>query len=308
MVTKKNGSKEYCFDFGFLIESIEGIEDIFLYVPFPIKKEQIKDLGTIISNNQLVNAIFNENFTTTDGEPKRLTVNGTKDKPPFTIYSLEIESQIEISNCIRSGNTDKPGTILKIRIGNISPGSKARYYFRIRIQAQKKDIALINDQIKGISIFSNQFTNTEIIDFRLNDIRSCGEELREQFNKGLKFNLLAVHYLILRSADDLIIHYGESINSRMLENDLWKDYIDSVPTNNIIAYHIKKKANKTNSDNSGMPKYEYLEGFSDLTRFQYQKSSWLILLLYTIFIIIFGAAGGIFGDWISEIVQSLFRK
>ncbi|PKL78207.1 MAG: hypothetical protein CVV25_12405 [Ignavibacteriae bacterium HGW-Ignavibacteriae-4] len=295
---REKDKENYCFDFGLLVEDIEDIENIYLYVPIKLeKKSQIKDLGGVISNNQLVNSIFNENFTTTDGEPKRLIVNGTCEKPSFIIYALEIESQIKLESCKRNAAT--PGTVIEIKIDSIKPKEILRYYFRIRIQAEKNNLSFINDEIKGISIFSDQFTNTEVIDFRLNDVRSCSEELREQFDKGQKFLILAVHYLILRNANDLIIHYGKEINSRMLENDLWKNYIDGA-NHNIIAYHIKSKAKKVSNKENNETEYQFIEDFSDLTRFQYQKGTKLIIAMYVFGIIFLGAIGGIIGNWLSK--------
>ena len=185
-----------------------------------------------------------------------------------------------------------------INVFDIKPKNIFKYYFRIRIETNHNDVELINDEIKGISIFSNQFTNTEVIDFRLNDIRSCSEELREQFAKGNKFKILAIHYLILRNADDIIIHYGEPISSRMLENYLWKDYIDGT-NKNIIAYHIKSKAKKQKDDN-GKIITKYIEDFSDLTRFQYQKENWIVLTKYIVGIILFGAISGVLGNLICK--------
>ncbi|PWV97376.1 hypothetical protein DFQ01_12118 [Paenibacillus cellulosilyticus] len=295
-----HGKKQYCFDIGLLVEDISEIDCIYLYAPFTLKKEHIRDLGGLISNNQLVNAIFNENYTTTDGEPKKLIVNGTDEKPAFAIYALELESQIKLRACKR--NSTSTGTIIEIKTKSIVPNKINRYYFRIRIQVEKEQIALINDAIKGVSIFSNQFTSTEVIDFRLNDVRSCSEELREQFHKGNKFGLLAIHYLILRDANDMIIHYGKEINSRMLENDLWKSYIDNAD-HNIIAYHIKSKAEKIyNSDSKRFEVSRYIESFSDLSRFQYQKSTNLILTIYILGVLLLGAAAGVLGNWISKLI------
>lgn len=109
----KRGNKSYYFDFGLLVEDIQNIEKIHLYAPFTVQKEQLKDLGSVISNNQLANAIFNENFTTTDGEPKRLIVNGPEPKGNFVIYSLEIDNQIELKRCKRNSETD--GTIIEFK-------------------------------------------------------------------------------------------------------------------------------------------------------------------------------------------------
>lgn len=291
--------KKYCFDFGLLLEDIRHIENVFLYVPFNISKTYIKDLGTVISNNKLVNAIFNESFTTTDGQPKRLVVNGNENKDSFVIYDLDVENQIELSSCKR--NRPDPGTIIKIKVNDIIPTGIFRYYFRIRIEVDCREVHLISDEIKGTSIFSNQFTNTEVIDFRLNDIRSCSENLREQFDKGNKFNILAVHYLILRNADDIIIHYGEQISSRMLENDLWQQYIEG-DNKKIIAYHIKKKSKKV-IDKDGKEVIKYVDDFSDLTRFQYQKGNWTVLMKYIIGVLLLGAIGGILGNLLSNLLK-----
>ena len=297
---QEDSHKKYCFDFGILVENLKGIESIYLYVPFVVKKENVKDLGSVISNNQLVNAIFNEDFTTTEGEPKRLIVNGANQKEKFVIYSLEIESQVDFNNCKRSVPT--PGTILEIKVGSIEPNNIYRYYFRVRIDVDCSQVYLINDEIKGKSIFSNKFTNTEVIDFRLNDIRSCSEELREQFDKGKKFRIKVIHYLILRNANDEIIHYGKPITSRMLENDLWKTYIEG-KNHNIIAYHIKSKAEKVyNHETKSFEIDNYINDFSDLTRFQYQKGNWTVLIKYIIGIVGLGAIGGVIGNLISSLI------
>ncbi|RKP47852.1 hypothetical protein D7Z26_21800 [Cohnella endophytica] len=288
---------EYCFDFGVLVEDLKDIKSIFLYAPFEVNKNQIKDLGGVISKNRLVNAIFNENFTTTDGEPKRLVVNGSGGKPPFVIYALEIENQVKLTRFKRNGTT--PGTIIEIKVENIDINDISRYYFRIRLEASKRGISFINDEIEGVSFLNNQFTNTEIIDFRLNDVRSYSEELKEQFSKGKKFQILAIHYLILRNANDSIIHYGKEINSRILENNLWESYIDGADYT-IIAYHIKSKAKVTFNPSKNEEEYVYVEDFSDLSRFQSKKDTRALITKYILGIIGLGALGGVIGNLISK--------
>jgi hypothetical protein len=297
---KRNQTKNYCFDFGFLIDDITRINKVNLYVPFQIEKKHIKDLGEVISNNKLINAIFNENYNTTDGEPKRIIVNTEEEDDDFVIYSLEVDKQVDIQSCKSTG--DDPGSILSIDVSDIEPSKLKKikkYYFRIRIEVAESNIKLIYNEIKGVSIFSNQFTNTEVIDFRLNDIRSCSEELREQFDKGSKFNMKAIHYLILRNANDAIIHYGKEIHSRMLENNLWKTYIEN-EKDNIIAYHIKSKAKKKFDQESNKYYDVYLKDFSDLTRFQYEKNTGFIIFLYVMGILVLGVIGGIIGNFISS--------
>jgi hypothetical protein len=331
----ENEAKKYCFDIGLLIEDLQGIENIYVYMPFDKHKVNVKDLGSIISkNNRLVNAIFNENFTTTSGQAKRLIVNGTGEKASFIIYSLEVNRQIDYINIKKSnGNT---GTILKIKSCDIDSRveSISRYYFRLRLEVEEKEVSLINNEVGGINIFSNAFTKTEVIDFRLNDIRSCSDELREEIAKGKTFNIKAVHYLILRKASDIIINYGKKINSRMLEKDLWKDYIEE-SKHDIIAYHIKAKAKKkTNSrigyyvetkakkrvdintsyyfkaeikkriNNKDREELEYIQDFSDLTRFQYEKErNWIVVLVYIFTTVFIGALGSILGNFFQGYIK-----
>jgi len=297
----KNNKKEYCFDFGLLVDDISEIENIYLYCPFNLVKSQIEDLGSVISDNKLINAIFNENFTTTDGEPKRLIVNSPLNKPRFIIYSLEVERQVDLRTCKR--DSEIPGTIVVIKVNDIKYDALLKYYFRIRITVPNDDIHLINDQIKGVSIFNSHFTNTEVIDFRLNDIRSCSEELREQFNKGEGFKITAVHYLILRNANDVIIHHGKEMTSRMLEDDLWSKYIKDLDYD-IIAYHLKSKAKLDNAGNVET----YVEDFSALTRFQYEKGTRKILAMYIVGIILFGSIGGVIGNGLTTLLIKLFEK
>lgn len=292
----KDNKSIYCFDFGLMVEDINGIDGIYLYCPFKVTKKQIKDLGSVISEHKLVNAIFNENYTTTNGEPKRLLINDPKN--PFVIYSLEIENQLQLMSFEENILIieKKVGTIIKIDVKSINPNSINKYYFRLRIEAEKSNLDFINEDIKGISAFSNTFTNTEIIDFRLNDTRSFREELKEKFYDGDKFSIKGVHYLILRDANDSIIHYGENINSRILEKNLWNNYIEGA-NRNIIAYHIKKKSKK-NDDGE----WDYIEDFSNLSRFQYQRNTWRVIFIYIAVIIILGAIGGVFGNWLSILI------
>lgn len=246
----------YFFDFGLMIDDIKEIQSIFIYCPFELKKNQIKDLGSIISSNSLANAIFNEDLTTTMGKPNRMLVE-REGKEKFIVYSIEVENQINLTNFTKDDNVegDKGGTIIKLDIKSIKvEESLTKYYFRFRIKSHIEELSFVNNHIKGVSVLNNSFTNTEVIDFRLNDTRSFRESLKERFADGKKFDIESIHYLILRNENDSIIHHGDTVHSRILEKTLWKDYIDE-DIGNIIAYHIKKKAINSNSANNQDCKY-----------------------------------------------------
>ena len=69
--------------------------------------------------------------------------------------------------------------------------------------------------------------------------RSCSTEVRDKFSKGKQFSISKIHYLILRSASDIILQYGNAISCRMLERNIWSGYIEGIEQN-LIAYHMAK--------------------------------------------------------------------
>lgn len=314
----------YYFDFGFMIKDISNISSLCLYIPFSIKKEDVQDLGEKISKIRLVNALFNENFTTEEKTKTRLIVNENKENKndKFIIYHLNIKDQVDLEE-EHTREKEEPeeitGTILKIwnlkSLKNIEKeecenfkeeefkviSEKAqdisKYYFRIRIKVPNKN-EIIKEQINDESIFNNAFTSTEIIDFRLNNLRSCSKDLRKLYEQGNHFRIKTVHYLILREANDTIIHHenaNSKMSSRLLEKEVWKEYLNDIDQD-IIAYHIKA----TSKDNSENEENKIVE-FTDLSRFQYSKANKKVITKYTRIIIAFGAIGSVFATFLIDI-------
>lgn len=192
---------ETIFDFGFMVDNIDNVENIILYVPFKIKK--VEDLGNnIIEKNQtLVDAIFNERCETTKFYPKRLKVikKGNYDTREdlskeneggtFVLYSLS-ENQINLINYDKYSRID-------INVENILSNEEKenhleledkKYYFRIRFFPEDNNITMIKRENEKINIFQDaSLRTTEIIDFRINDLRSYPENLREEFLRTPRF-------------------------------------------------------------------------------------------------------------------------
>lgn len=274
---KKEKNNSYLFDLGFLIENLRGIKKIFLYVPFEITKSDIEDLGIKFNSNNLASAVFNDDLTTSTGDDKKVLIqykDRRKRDKRFYIYHLDIESQISLEKMNRSDG--EKGTIITINTTNIIYNRGIlRYYFRIRLKIDDNKLKLISNEIKDKSPLNNYLTNTEIIDFRLNDIRSCSQNLRERFHREKRFKITKIHYLILRNASDIIIHNTFSVDSRMLEKDLWIEYIEDID-GDIIAYHMKKKKESENG----------IESYSNLTRFKYSTSTGKVIGIFILCIIL----------------------
>lgn len=311
---------ETTLDFGFMVDNIDNVENIILYVPFKIKR--VEDLGNnIIEKNQtLVDAIFNERCETIKFYPKRLKVikkgnydtreEVTKGKKGYLLLSnnrlrtINFKNKKEKEEIFILYSLDKNQIILKnydkyariqLNVENILSEEEQenhpeldnrKYYFRIRFFPEDNEITMIKRENEKINIFQDaSLRTTEIIDFRINDLRSCPENLREEFLRTPRFTIKKIHYLIMRSSTDEYITIGDgNVQGRLLEKEIWENYI-SIEENDMIAYHVKSQ------------KKEYT--FSNLSRFKYPLNVGRRLFRY----VIVGIGLSLLSSYIYEILK-----
>lgn len=281
-------------DFGLMVDDVEPIEELYIYCPFGVDIKNIEDVGhRIIENDILVGAIFNDNYHAESGIPRRLIITpDNKDKKSFTIYEFDIKNDLSIKDINQEGK----GSLLNFSLKDILDGKygkvdiepPTRYYFRVRVSSSVNELNLMFQEAKNISPFQDAFVITQVVDFRLNNLRSCNRFVRDKIAKGDKFKILQVHYLLLRKATDVFIHQGEKVSSRLLEKPLWEKYIDGL-NENVIAYHFKRKAKDTDN--------EAIEDFCVLSRFEYQQLNKTKLVAYTYLVVFLGAVSGVIANY-----------
>lgn len=187
---KKKPVETFVFDFGLMIDKINLIKNIYLYLPF--KESKWNDLGHIISSNpKLVEAIFNENCNVSTFHPKRVKVKFKESDEEFVLYSLSQED-------IRKESYSK-GELLTLNVNSILDISEVqenndiknirKYYFRFRFEISKDKVYLIKESDFNKNFFLDIFSRTETIDFRINDIRSCSEKVMEEYYRNKKFQI-----------------------------------------------------------------------------------------------------------------------
>lgn len=255
-----NGCEDSCFfDFGIKVENIKNVSRINIYCPYEVEEKDIIDLGGKISNDTLINAIFNENYPIKLGVPKHCLVyaNNLNDRSlikKFVIYALDESSEIELKQLKRTKNrNDDPGKkeahkgtiialLIKDLIKNAPRGMENElcYYFRIRILANKEKLELITREVKNVNVFRDAIETTELMDFRINDIRSCCDVVKDKFLINQKFIFDSIHFLVMRDVDHKVVAEGLNYTCRLLEQDIWNQYLDNLQ-DNILAYHFKKK-------------------------------------------------------------------
>lgn len=286
----RNKKKDtFIFDFGLMVSEIQEVEEIYIYIPFEIEK--IEDLGRRMkANNSLISAIFNEECTVDSSHPNRVKVKRKNTKECFMVYSIH-DSEYKIQKI--ESTKDTKGTILKLNVGKIlskveeNLDSTNKYYFRIRFEQNSGNINMIKNQTSEQNIYSNLFKKIEMIDFRINDERTWSETIKQEYYRSKNFIIKSIHYLLLRDANDEFIYYDGKIKSRLLEVEIWKDYIEFIDTDT-ITYHIKKIADD---------KQELgIENFICLTRFKFTSESVFLLICYLIFVLFLAIiANSVFG-------------
>lgn len=278
----KTDDSSVCIDFGVMVYDMSQVLELCVYCPFPVTKNDIRDLGDcIIQNTSLVGAIFNEDYQICTGVPRRITVSN-RNNNHFIIYALDINNDLTLENIPQEEHNSSHGTILSFDFKNLLQGDygtdtkgQKKYYFRFRVRVNLSELRLMFQENNNISPLQDAFVITQVIDFRLNNLRSCNQMIRDRFAKDEKFDIQSVHYLLLRRATDVFIHQGEHVSSRLLEQVLWKKYIEEL-NENVIAYHFKAKTKEVGK----------IADFCILTRFEYHQINWLRVLCY-IYIVIF---------------------
>lgn len=262
--------KEYTYflDIGLKVENFKGVAKVKMFFPFPLSRAAVTDLGSIISNStDLVNAIFNEEFKIINiGHEKYRDLVHQESKKSFSIYTIDVKNDIEIKE--KYG-----GSIVELDTGAIKYSDiKDTCYFRFRItlDSLKQFTHLYTPKY---SFFQSAFSQTEIIDFRVNEKRNLDKSLLQEMDGKGSFLINKVHFLLLRNAEDNFAYaHNDTSSCRVLEEKIWDEYIDiKYKEEKIIAYHWKKKGG--------------IDSFNAFAKMDFKKNNLKTITMYLIVII-----------------------
>ncbi|MBQ0067137.1 MAG: hypothetical protein KBS60_02945 [Phascolarctobacterium sp.] len=284
-----NRDSQYCYiDFGIKVYDISLIDEMFLYCPVKLSKDDVKDLGGVYANTPLVNSIFNENYSIVDSGRKRYPVSD-KTGIKFVCYALGGHEYEVLPDSVDKDNATIITFSTKSWQNESDKNLGNTYYVRFRIKINLAKEKFIKELNTTDSALNDIFTKTEIIDFRLNDVRSMSVERQELFGNCDKFDIKCVHCLIMRRASDRMLVDGKcDYGVRLLESEIWKDYVDNLSTE-VFAYHFKKDVRENIKKNS-------IDVFNVLVRVQSKKviSKWVYMLI----IIVLGIASSLIASLI----------
>ena len=244
----------FFYDFGLKVSQKVG--NIRLFIPFEIEENgKDFDLVRLLKNdNKLLCTVFNMDLKS-DTSPKNAFSRVTsteKDEEKFCLYQLgsnnfSVET-VKIADRCRSKII---GSLLTITLRNKPDenvcNSNTRLYIRFRLQAKNVKDAVISDHISN-DLLQDAFSEIDMIDFRMNEHRSVHieaiDKMKEEGYDYFEFD--KVHLFFMAETKE-IVQNGSSLKSdrRLLEKELWKDYIPKGAKNSYyIAHHWKKDISK----------------------------------------------------------------
>lgn len=238
----KEESPFYYLDIGMLLYECRKVNFVELYIPQKIGNNDITDLGRLmISDDMLTRAIFNSKIIPKGSRPdhekyeKSVTVvddiNGNTD---ILLISFFEGSSFEIK-------TQDNFTLIQIHIKQLLDKTSQNVYFRLRVNLyDSKDISF--DELPKAWFLQSAFNRIETIEFRLNDHRLFNRYIVEQLEHKKLFQLEKAHFFIMRQVNDEVVDGYGLKDIRLLEQDIWKEYINGMNVNGkLIAYHYRKE-------------------------------------------------------------------
>lgn len=234
-------------DVGIRFKEVRPIKSLFLYIPSHVKISQIEDLSYILGNDKTVSAVFNDTLaigakSISDYE----VINSSTGMISLRVVHINSSKHIKTIDIKEPGGT--LGTVIEFTSELFHSLTEAGdYYLRFRITlAGALKRLFVDDYPQEDRAFHAAFSRTDIIEFRVNERRNFGEELRRQFPKMEFPTIVAIHYvLICDTASELVQSHAAVHKMRRLESNLWTSYLNhfgQVDASRMMIYHWRSLA------------------------------------------------------------------
>jgi hypothetical protein len=272
----------------FKLEEADKIDKLYIDYPQKLNKKEIYDLGkTISSDSKLLNSLFNAYYyKNSTGTSSYHSILDQEKNEIFSLYVLK-ENNIKIEN-------SKTGCRIEICIK--SPIKKTTY-LRIRIDHDYHSFLSHTDKPSN-SLFQSAFSETEIIDFRVNEARELSMELLEHVkSEGDMFTFSKIHFFFMCGSREEYIFSHVPFNScRQLEKNRWKDYIGPIYDKNteaILAFHWKTSSTKKN-----------IKEYNALIQTRYENNNWGTILWYLVVLLCLSISFNLISNFIYAQIMS----
>ncbi len=286
-----NGTNQYrkFLDIGLKLENTINVKCLNIFLPTKTGSKDFEDIvAKFIGNGDLVNAIFNENYkVVSDGTSKTYEIKNSQDEFVFKVYKTS-------SNDIAFTDFAN-GTIISIKV----PKEKIKSYYRFRIKGDFiESLSIISKPTNAI--FESAFSEIEMIDFRVNEIRDLNHDLLERIREEVLLKIEKQHFFFICSNEEEIIGNHQPFSScRNLESKKWDSYVDfpNINKNNLLFW----KETKKNIYLAYHWKENNKESISTLIKTKYEKNNWITIVKFISIVVLIE----LFSNWIYDILKGV---
>lgn len=237
-----------------------------------------------MSKSELLCTLFNNDYVVRNinGSPSYFCVSpsaNSENTHPFWLYVLG-ENNFNVAEV-------KPyGSIVTVKIlstpkknGGIQPAisekkPKRNLYFRFRVEDIPVDSIFYEENISN-DFLQSAFSKTEMIDFRINEVREMNPKVYEEITKDKTFLPFSkIHsFFVGSSEDEQIAGNTDFKDCRLLNYERWQSYIGKDYDNQrkLIAYHWCWK---------GDDKQQTRDKYNIFIKTVYKSIKWKTILKY----------------------------
>lgn len=271
-------------------------ESINFFFPFDLQiKDYMDNLGeTICSRDELLELIFNEKLkSTAEGQNYKDVIFEDEQKDSLRIYKeLDIVNGEDTVELISNNDGTSRLVFSKKLIKSFDTDlSNIHHYFRFRLRLNTENVKKLSQNYDPQDrLVLSRFEKTEIIDFRLNELRDLPGSVCNVLNKD--YMLKQIHFFLIRDIhDELKLAHADYKRCRLLEKEVWKEYLvfsnkDLVLPSQMLIYHFCEGKEK-----DGI--YPHIERFNAFAKFARVKVTIPSLFVFLFSVILLGAIGSV---------------
>ena len=307
--TKANFWRRDFIEIGLMLSSPANVQNVAIFVPSKIKTTDVSDVSRQFSRQEISHGIFNQPLTSTHITNSALTaahVRLQEANAPFCRVHEFISTNGVISSSQLSLTPMAQGSLVRIEDDALTEACRGlpageKVYFRLRIAIGDKTGSSMLQRIrvadKGLQ---SGYSQIEYLDFRLNEVRTLPSPVSAAMRMENASNSMIELIAFLAAVpveSDILTYKTAASKSRILEHQIWNDYIGGNLPQGMVVYHWKKEAPGGS-----------IEDFSTFLKLQTRKSSWVTIFIYLSIALAFGLAGNMLASYIQDRFKAPERK
>jgi hypothetical protein len=308
---KRSGPKSVVdfVEIGILIDDIQQVESISIYLPLAVSRGQVTDCAPYLAKAEFAQGIFNEVLAVTApaaGGPRCVVLLDQTGGIFCRVHSFTFGSSgidaTELEIAAQGGGAVLSITPAAVKESCLHLAPPAKVYFRLRISLGQKreDNPFVKVILPQDRLFQSGFDEIEYIDFRVNEARTLPTAIEHRMRtdkaKGAPIDFRLFAFLTAVPVhSELSVSNTPSHKMRLLESS-WNGYVPSGIPDGMVVYHWKRQAN-----------LKPISDFSAFVKLQTRRSSVSILCKYLVIAFLFGLTGNLAASGVTALWGLVFK-